>query len=158
VVGSSLIIVLKSMRSIEIGVSEVVSATKSCALSGMKMTVWVASGAKSKSVVERVAKHAGYVRTEGEVPSGHSVGAIVGEVVGPDVGEVVGPNVGPEVTGDSVGIGVGSRVGREVTGGLVGDGVGSRVGPDVGEVVGWTVGSASQSTMASPQGSIPIHS
>jgi len=110
--------------------------TKSCALSGMNNTVVVAPGAKSKSVVDCVAKHALYCVHTCSIGSTHEVGAPVGEVVGALLGDVVGRPVGVGSTGERVGEDVGRGVGLEVTGGSVGDIVGEVVGPEVGDVVG----------------------
>jgi len=71
--------------------------TKSFASSGTTRIVCEAKGARSKSVVDVVAKHAGNCRTSVSVPSGHSVGAFVGERVGEFVGESVGAGEGPVV-------------------------------------------------------------
>lgn len=67
---------------------------KSCAFKGTIIIGCLASGAKSKSVVEVVLKQAGYWTSTRVIGGSHSVGAYVGSVVGPDVGEVVGGKVG----------------------------------------------------------------
>lgn len=67
-------------------VSAVIVASKSFAFNGTNTMVWVANGARSKSVVVEVAKQAGYCREYAIIGSGQGVGAAEGR----SVGEVLG--------------------------------------------------------------------
>lgn len=56
--GSPAEIVSEAYQTISASFSLINSAVKSCAFNGMKITVCVAKGARSKSVAEFVVKHA----------------------------------------------------------------------------------------------------
>lgn len=92
--GLSNVMELESIQTISTSSFARRVATKSCAFNGMKSTVCVPPGARSKSVCDSIAKQALYTSVTRVIGGSQSVGAIVGEVVGPEVGEVVGLFVG----------------------------------------------------------------